>query len=601
MSALPEMHKHMSEAEYLTFERDNQIKHEFLDGEVYAMSGASEAHNLITASTITALYSQLRGRPCKTYPSDMRVRTPATRSYVYPDITVVCSEAQFDVPPSYLIPGARTQALNLRSLHTNNAHYVISSDFSLSVSHDSYERQQCTVPGQSGGTNGMFATMSSSETAVCESLPGEVPLPEPEPPSQDATFTNLRFYDEHQALISSIFYALWNENSEDRIYFGDDAILSHPDLTDAEVQAATRDNQSREIASFLVQSPYCVNGVNEAADEPPNDYDGWDPNILEIIHCDDHRYLDASVIINGFLHYERTLPHNPNDPDQIIGSVYGYLATNFAGTFGSGGGANTLWDRMAQCGQFIVGYPVSLTGSDGVTVHTYGTFARIADHLDEIGLYNRILSSDTATEQQKQEAEMLKNRLPGRFRLQALAASYIDGFLNCRLNDGIVELIDIKHPRVSGQIAQAINTLYLQEEDPTGGAFNRRAPNIPNPSLQPPSRAIATIIGGGLNVDSSIASTYYSDQTIDVVSDCSVGNITTDNSSPDPNLFQYIDAVRSCYFPGITRIQPVLRLDINAVTGAFTQYNWEGISYGIEGQPIDRYNVDICADFGRCR
>jgi Uma2 family endonuclease len=96
MSALPETHKRMSEAEYLAFERDNQIKHEFLDGEVYAMSAASEAHNLITTSTIAALYSQLRGRPCKTYPSDMRVRTPATRPYVYPDITVVCGEAQFD-------------------------------------------------------------------------------------------------------------------------------------------------------------------------------------------------------------------------------------------------------------------------------------------------------------------------------------------------------------------------------------------------------------------------------------------------------------------------------------------------------------------------
>jgi Uma2 family endonuclease len=95
MSALPETHRQMTEAEYLALERSSQVKHEFMAGEVYAMSGASEPHNLITTSTIAILYNQLRGRPCKVYGSDMKVRTPATGSYAYPDITVVCGEAHF--------------------------------------------------------------------------------------------------------------------------------------------------------------------------------------------------------------------------------------------------------------------------------------------------------------------------------------------------------------------------------------------------------------------------------------------------------------------------------------------------------------------------
>lgn len=95
MSALPEAHRQMTEAEYLALERSGQVKHEFMAGEVYAMSGASEPHNLITTSTIAILYNQLRGRPCKVYPSDMKVRTPATGSYAYSDITVVCGEAHF--------------------------------------------------------------------------------------------------------------------------------------------------------------------------------------------------------------------------------------------------------------------------------------------------------------------------------------------------------------------------------------------------------------------------------------------------------------------------------------------------------------------------
>ncbi|MEO0563285.1 MAG: Uma2 family endonuclease [Chloroflexota bacterium] len=95
MSAMPK-DQHMNEAEYLAFERDSEFKHEFIDGQIYAMLGASPNHNLIVVSTIASLYSQLRGKGCKTYPSDLKVRTPSTRSYVYPDITVVCGDPQFD-------------------------------------------------------------------------------------------------------------------------------------------------------------------------------------------------------------------------------------------------------------------------------------------------------------------------------------------------------------------------------------------------------------------------------------------------------------------------------------------------------------------------
>lgn len=95
MSAMPEFNGVMTEADYLVFERASDMKHELLNGEIYAMSGASRAHNLIVGSTYVTLYTQLRGKGCELYPSDMKVRTPATKSYTYPDITVVCGEAQF--------------------------------------------------------------------------------------------------------------------------------------------------------------------------------------------------------------------------------------------------------------------------------------------------------------------------------------------------------------------------------------------------------------------------------------------------------------------------------------------------------------------------
>ncbi|MCA0455988.1 MAG: Uma2 family endonuclease [Chloroflexi bacterium] len=87
MSSLPK--QRFTEEEYLAFERASSEKHELIDGEIVAMTGASERHNLIMASTLGSLLGQSRKKPCKVYPSDMRVRI-SRRQYAYPDITVVC-------------------------------------------------------------------------------------------------------------------------------------------------------------------------------------------------------------------------------------------------------------------------------------------------------------------------------------------------------------------------------------------------------------------------------------------------------------------------------------------------------------------------------
>lgn len=86
--------KKITEAQYLAMERAAETKNEFLDGEIYAMTGASQRHNLVAGSTFASLYTQLRGRPCRVYPSDMRVKVAATGLYTYPDISVVCGRAE---------------------------------------------------------------------------------------------------------------------------------------------------------------------------------------------------------------------------------------------------------------------------------------------------------------------------------------------------------------------------------------------------------------------------------------------------------------------------------------------------------------------------
>lgn len=81
--------------EYLAFEREAEDKHEFIDGEIVAMAGASREHNLIGVNISSELHFALKGKPCEVYANDMRVRISQNR-YGYPDVVVVCEKPQFD-------------------------------------------------------------------------------------------------------------------------------------------------------------------------------------------------------------------------------------------------------------------------------------------------------------------------------------------------------------------------------------------------------------------------------------------------------------------------------------------------------------------------
>lgn len=82
--------------EYLALERRAEGRHEFLNGEIFAMGGASRKHGLVAGNVFASLHAQLRGRPCEAFASDMRVRVAATGLYAYPDVVVVCGAPQFD-------------------------------------------------------------------------------------------------------------------------------------------------------------------------------------------------------------------------------------------------------------------------------------------------------------------------------------------------------------------------------------------------------------------------------------------------------------------------------------------------------------------------
>jgi Uma2 family endonuclease len=84
-------------AEYLAMEEKATDRHEFHDGEILAMSGGTYRHSRTNTNLLVALGTRLRGTPCEPLDSNMRVRITGRRSYLYPDISIVCGGPQFDI------------------------------------------------------------------------------------------------------------------------------------------------------------------------------------------------------------------------------------------------------------------------------------------------------------------------------------------------------------------------------------------------------------------------------------------------------------------------------------------------------------------------
>ena len=75
---------------YLAMERESVTKHEFLRGEVFAMTGGTAAHNLVGLGFGAELRNALKGRRCQVFSSDMRISIPQTELYTYPDASIAC-------------------------------------------------------------------------------------------------------------------------------------------------------------------------------------------------------------------------------------------------------------------------------------------------------------------------------------------------------------------------------------------------------------------------------------------------------------------------------------------------------------------------------
>jgi Uma2 family endonuclease len=76
--------------EYLEFEERSSVRHEYIDGQIFAMSGATEAHNVICGNLYALVHAHVRGTGCRASINDMKVHVKIARSFYYPDIMVTC-------------------------------------------------------------------------------------------------------------------------------------------------------------------------------------------------------------------------------------------------------------------------------------------------------------------------------------------------------------------------------------------------------------------------------------------------------------------------------------------------------------------------------
>jgi Uma2 family endonuclease len=96
MSALPQPKPYLTSEEYLALERQAETKSEYWQGETYALAGASTKHTIIGANTLAELVIQLKGRPCTAHTNDLRIKVARAGLYTYPDVAVVCGQAEFE-------------------------------------------------------------------------------------------------------------------------------------------------------------------------------------------------------------------------------------------------------------------------------------------------------------------------------------------------------------------------------------------------------------------------------------------------------------------------------------------------------------------------
>jgi Uma2 family endonuclease len=178
--------RHYTLDDYLGVEEVSAVRHEFLDGQIFAMAGGTPEHAALSAAVVVLLGSKLRGGPCRPYSADLRIRVLATGLATYPDAAIVCGALERD-------PASPT--------HVTNPSVVVEV---LSASTEEYDRgekrehyqqipslREYVLIAQDRRRVEVFARPSGGEWAVAVHASGELV----ELPSLGLSFSADELYD----------------------------------------------------------------------------------------------------------------------------------------------------------------------------------------------------------------------------------------------------------------------------------------------------------------------------------------------------------------------------------------------------------------------
>jgi Uma2 family endonuclease len=163
---------------YLAGEEAGKVRHEYVSGQLFAMVGASRAHNVITLNIAACLHAQLRGTPCRVFMADMKVRAKNADAFYYPDVVVSCEppndKALYLESPKLIVEvlSPATESIDRREKRLAYQHLQSLEEYVMTA--QDTRRVEVYRPSLAGIWE--VDTYESTETAMLRSLNLRLPL-----------------------------------------------------------------------------------------------------------------------------------------------------------------------------------------------------------------------------------------------------------------------------------------------------------------------------------------------------------------------------------------------------------------------------------------
>jgi Uma2 family endonuclease len=171
--------QYLTEEEYLKFEESSAIKHEYVDGRIYVMTGASRRHSIIQGNIFAALHNLLSDGPCCPYMENMKVKIKAANCYYYPDIMVVCQglddlDQKHEDSPALILEvlSRSTSSIDRREKFSNYTKLGSLQEYALVHQ----QRRKVELFRKNADGDWDEYVFQAADTVIFKSLPGELSL-----------------------------------------------------------------------------------------------------------------------------------------------------------------------------------------------------------------------------------------------------------------------------------------------------------------------------------------------------------------------------------------------------------------------------------------